>query len=133
MSKKSYRQVLYEIEELRKAGAKNSDPKMLSLRIQLRDHLTERNKNSPQKIIPTLTAVKTIRLDPKTLGKTNFSSTAEPSSNITPNPSTTELATASEKEDPNSDLSGKYTEFYVLGMAIAVIGLTIKFLFFKED
>lgn len=59
-----YLQVLREIDKLREQGIADSDPQMMKLRMQLRDHLEELNKNKPKKsVVPTLMAVKTVKFE----------------------------------------------------------------------
>jgi hypothetical protein len=111
MSQKPYFQVLKEIDELRNQGVEDSDPRMLQLRIQLRDHLEERNKNQPKKVVPKLTAVKTIKINPIALKKQSD-----------------QLG----ETKPEAKITNKYAKFYILGVVIAVVGLSIKF-FLSRD
>ena len=58
-----YYLILKTIDELREAGMADNDPKMLKLRLALRDELEKRNKhNKETKLVPKLTHIKTIQL-----------------------------------------------------------------------
>jgi hypothetical protein len=60
-----YLQVLREIDKLREQGVADSDPEMMKLRIQLRDHLENLNKNKPKAVVPTLMSIRTVKFEPK--------------------------------------------------------------------
>lgn len=59
----TYPHVLREIDRLREKGIANSDPQMMKLRMQLRDHLEKLNKNKPKTIVPTLMSVRTVKFE----------------------------------------------------------------------
>jgi len=59
-----YLQVLREIDKLREKGVADSDPEMMKLRMELRDHLEKLNKNRSKKsVIPKLMSIKTVKFE----------------------------------------------------------------------
>lgn len=65
-----YNLLLQKIDKLRKKGIPETDLEMLRTRIELRDILESKKKNSNaiQKIVPRLLGVKTIAIKTNTLG-----------------------------------------------------------------
>ncbi len=126
--KLSYRDILLEIDKLRANGVDDKNPKMKSLKLQLWNHLeNNRKKKSTTKVVPTVMAIRTVKLDPKTLG--NTSSGASDSSSL---PSKTENSsdTTVEKKQPNTETK-PYAKYVLLGIVIALVVIGYKF--FKKD
>lgn len=63
--KYSYFEVLKELDRLRAKGVKDSDPEVKKLKAQLWVHLEKRKKDKSNKIVPKITAVKTLQIGPE--------------------------------------------------------------------
>tara|TARA_Y100001935_G_C17193096_1_gene451119 strand:+ start:18 stop:362 length:345 start_codon:yes stop_codon:yes gene_type:complete len=114
MEKLSYKEILSKIDSLRSQGVEDTDPRIKKLKEKLWLILNERKKNKENKIIPKVTAIKTVKFKPDK--KIDKHAIQKYSKNL------------SEAEED----SGSYTKYLLLGAAIAVAGLVYKF-FSSED
>jgi len=101
----SYIQVLREIDRLRERGVTNSDPEMMKLRIQLRDHLEKINKNKPKTVVPTLMSIKTVKLEPS---------------------ATSKIIPLKDVVIALGEMKNDYAKYALLGVAIAIVAIVYK-------
>jgi hypothetical protein len=132
MQKKlSYPEVLQKIDELRSAGLSDTDPQIRKLKVQLWGYLEKKNKKKSNKVVPTVMAIKTIKLNPRTLGNTKLPAPAN-----TPTPANTgtelEKAKSGSQIEKQADKPLKPNIKYVLlGIIIAIAMVCYKF--YKKD
>jgi hypothetical protein len=117
MQKSSYSEILKEIDKLRAIGVEDTDPRIKKLKVKLWSHLEKRNKNRSTSIVPTVTAIKTIKLESNPLGETKIAPETPADTKIEPK-------TAGLKEKP-------YAKYVLLGVVVAVAVICYKF--FRKD
>jgi hypothetical protein len=117
MQKSSYSEILKELDKLRAIGIEDTDPRIKKLKVQLWGHLEKRNKNRSTGIVPTVTAIKTIKLESNPLGETKIAPKTSSDTKIEPK-------VADLKDSP-------YAKYVLLGVVVAIAVVCYKF--FKKD
>lgn len=119
-----YLQVLQEIDKLREKGVPDSDPQMMKLRIQLRDHLEDLNKGKSKKsVVPTLMSIRTVKFEQPTISKPSLpvKSIIQPKSNKIVD--IRELSNDTKITSLGETKKDQYAKYALLGAIIAIVAL----------
>ena len=113
MDKLPYKEILLKIDTLRSQGVEDNDPRIKALKEKLWLHLNKKKKTSQKKVVPKVTAIKTVKLKENPQQKTTLQKLDK--SNL-----------SNTEEEQRS-----YTKYILLGAALAVAALVYKF--FNND